>query len=67
MLELSIFMIIGMDIIAYFGSKTGIPTAFLFVLFALHKTKSIQRLERVLERAGEVRKVKVRERYRNHI
>jgi len=66
-LELSIYLALGATIGLLIGGEMSVPATLLFVVLALYKTKSIQRLNRVLDRTEEVRKRKIRERYSEHI
>jgi len=67
LMELSIFSMISFIAIKVIESFTsyhqGILLGALIMGGLLYKTKAVQRLERVLERTEEVRRVKVRERY----
>ena len=68
MMELSIFSMISfivMKIIEYNTSYNNtLMPGIMIVVALLYKSRAVQRLERVLERTEEVRRVKVRERYR---
>ena len=69
LMELTIFTMIALIVVKMVEYYTSYHNTLLLgisiVAALLYKTKAIQRLERVLERTEEVRKVKVRERYRN--
>jgi len=69
LMELTIFTMIALIVVKMVEHYTSYHNTLLLgisiVAALLYKTRAIQRLERVLERTEEVRKVKVRERYRN--
>jgi len=67
LMELVIYLSIATMIIFYFGRDLGIPLSLLFVGGIIYYTKSFQRLERVLRRTHTLRKVKVKERYKDEI
>jgi len=62
-LEFTIYISIGAFIILYFGNNTGLPFALLFVAGMIYKTKTFQRLERVLNRTKALRKEELIEQY----
>jgi hypothetical protein len=68
-MELTIFsmlsLIITRAIDCYTPLHQNIVIGISIVALFLYKSKAIQRLERVLERTEEVRRVKVMERYQN--
>jgi c-di-AMP phosphodiesterase-like protein len=55
--------VVGLYVSSHFYLLTGIAV----VAYLLYHTQAIQRLERVLERTNDVRKVKLRERYEDVI
>jgi uncharacterized membrane protein len=66
-LELGIYIALGAMVGLLIGGEMSVPVTLLFVVLALYKTKSVQRLNRVLDRTEEVRKRKIKERYSEHI
>ena len=67
LMELTIFVTLGAMIVAYVDSNLGFPIALIFVAALIYKTRSFQRLEKVLERTRAVRKSKIQEKYGDDI
>lgn len=55
-LEIAIYIAMGGFIILYMDDNIGLPLALLFVAGLIYKTKTFQRLERVLNRTKALRK-----------
>jgi hypothetical protein len=53
-------------IIYFLGTKLGLPAALLLIGGLVYKTKSFQRLEKVLGRTKDVRRAEVQEKYGEH-
>ena len=51
----------------YISARLSLLAGIAVVLYLLYYTKAIQRLERVLKRTNDVRKAKLRERYKESI
>ena len=70
-MELTIFAavayIVSKIVEFYLSPHYTLVTGLAVVTLLLYRTRAIQRLERVLERTEEVRKVKVRQRYEKFI
>ena len=70
-MELSIFatvaFIISKIVELYVSPHYALVAGLAVVALLLYRTRAIQRLERVLERTEEVRKVKVRQRYEKFV
>jgi hypothetical protein len=66
LLELAIFISLGAMIIYFLGTKLGLPAALLLIGGLVYKTKSFQRLEKVLGRTKDVRRAEVQEKYGEH-
>jgi hypothetical protein len=70
LMELSIFVMISFIVTKiaeyYLSYHHGLLLGMVITSAMLYKTKAVERLERVLERTEEVRRVKVRERYQNY-
>jgi len=62
-LELSIYLSMGAFIILYFGNNTGLPLALAFVAGMIYKTKTFQRMEKILERNQKLKKDELIEQY----
>jgi len=67
LLELILFLTLAMIIYKiielYVSSNFSLAAAIFTLVMLLYRTKSVQRLERILEQTSEVRKTKVKERY----
>jgi len=62
-MEMTIFMMAGYIIMRLVGEPYGQGVGVLFVIGMTYKTRAVQRLERVLERTEEVRRVKIIAKY----
>jgi hypothetical protein len=66
LLELAIFISLGAMIIFFLGTKFGLPAALLLVGGLIYKTKSFQRLEKILRRTEDIRRNEMQEKYGDH-
>jgi len=62
-LELSIYISMGAFIIFYLGNNIGLPLALAFVAGMIYKTKTFQRMEKILERNQKLKKEELIEQY----
>jgi len=70
LMELTLFGIISLataKIITIYTSSYALLSGLTVMALLLYKSKAMQRLEFVLHRTEEIRKVKVRQKYRNQI
>jgi len=62
-MEMSIFISLGIFIVIILGRNIGLPVALLFIAAIVYKSRAFQRLEKVLERTKDVKRVKMQEKY----
>jgi len=66
LLEMAIFISLGTMAIFFLDIKFGLPAALLLVAGLIYKTKSFQRLEKVLGRTQDVRHAEMQKKYGDH-
>jgi len=62
-MEMGIIISLGIFIVIILGRNTGVPVALLFIATIVYKSRAFQRLEKVLKRTKDVKRVKMKEKY----